>query len=125
MKLSASDYKAAYQMLMMTKEIQKDSDKFFLANKPYICCQNGVVDVKKRKLLEHSPQYRFRHSVQAKYNPDAKCPLWEEYVNLITGGQDDMKLLLQVIMGYLIGPYDNAKSAILIYSRPHTGKSVL
>ncbi len=125
MKLSASDYKAAYQMLMMTKEIQKDPDQFFLANKPYVCCLNGVVDVKHRKLIAYKPSYGFRHSVQAKYDLNAKCPLWEKYVDQITGGQMDMKLLLQVIIGYLLSAYDNAKCAVLLYSQPHTGKSVL
>lgn len=36
-----------------------------------------------------------------------------------------MKLLLQVIIGYLLSAYDNAKCAVLLYSQPHTGKSVL
>lgn len=123
LKLSSKDYKEAFDQLAISKELSDEDG--FLENQPYVNCLNGVVDVRTGELLKHSPDFRFKHRINSRYLPGEDCPAFMEYVDCITGGDSELKKLLQVILGYLFSHYNNAKTAFLIYGIPHTGKSVL
>ena len=123
LKIGSREYKEAFSQLMISEEIMmKDS---FFDNRPYVNCLNGVVDVCRGVLLEHSPKYFFKHCIHANYDPTAECPKFMAYVGDITGGDKELRKLLRVIIGYICSHYNNAKKAFLIYGIPHTGKSVL
>ena len=122
-KISTRDYKEAFDQLTISKELSADAG--FFENMPFVNCLNGVVSVKDGELLEHSPDFRFKHCIQANYAPDSECPKFMDYVEYITNGDKELKKLLRVIMGYLFSHFTNAKMAVLIYGIPHTGKSVL
>ena len=124
LKLSTRDYKESFDQLLISEELVRDED-CFLANRPYVNCLNGVVDVCKRKLLDHSPEWMFRHCVQAQYIPGSECPRFLEYVDYITAGDKELKRLLRVLMGYIWSSYTNARIAVLMYGVSGTGKSVL
>lgn len=48
-----------------------------------LCCPNGVVDLKTKELLDHSPLYMMLHKTRASYRPNATKPLWERLVKEI------------------------------------------
>lgn len=123
LKLSTHAYKECFEQLKLSDELLHP-DSFF-ENQPFVNCENGVLDVLEEKLLDKSPDYLFKHCIRAKYLPGSKCPRFMEYVDHITGGDKELKHLLQVILGYLFSHYNNAKLAVLVYGIPHTGKSVL
>lgn len=123
LKLKIREYKEAYKQLMICKEIM--SDETFFENKPFVNCLNGVVDVENEKLLKHSSEYKFKDCIASNYDENAKCPQFMKYVDYITNGDKELKELLQVIMGYCLSHYNNAKTVFLLYGIPHTGKSVL
>ena len=123
MKVSSQEYKEAYNQLMISEELK--SEKEFFANKPFVNCCNGVVDVMNQKLLPHSPSYRFKHCIGVNYNPDAKCKKFLAFVHNITDGDEELTELLRAIMGYILSHYNNAKMAFLLYAGSNTGKSVL
>ncbi len=123
MKVSSQEYKEAYNQLIISEELVTD-DNFF-ANGPFVNCVNGVVDVMNGTLLPHSSKYKFKHYIRASYKPGAKCKEFLKYVDLITNGDEEMKELLRAICGYILSQYNNAKTAFLLISEPHTGKSVL
>ena len=124
LKISSRDFKEAYEQLTISEEINLEEKEFF-ENQIYVNCLNGVVDVKSSKLLEHSPEYLFKHCINARYIPGSRCGKFLEYVEKITAGDKELKLLLRVMLGYICSHYNNAKVAFLIYGIPHTGKSVL
>ena len=122
LKISTRDYKECVEQLLISEEIaHKDG---FFENNPYVCCLNGVVDVCEKKLLDKSPQWMFKHCIQANYLPSSKCPNFMEYVDHITDGDKELKRLLRVLIGYIASHYNNGKIAVLLYGIPHTGKSV-
>jgi putative DNA primase/helicase len=123
LKLSSREYKEAYDLLRISKEISHETG--FFANAPFINCRNGVVDVMSGEILPHSPDFLFRQTINANYAPDSRCDKFLEYVDFITGNNEELKRLLRVIIGYICSHYTNAKTAVLIYGIPHTGKSVL
>lgn len=123
LKVSSYEYKEAYNQLMISEELV--SDIGFFANAPYVNCANGVVDVLNGKLLPHSHTYRFKHCLNVNYNPNAKCKKFLEFVDLITGGDKQLKHLLMCMLGYLLSHYNFAKMAFLLYGPSDVGKSVL
>jgi putative DNA primase/helicase len=109
---------------MISKDIA--CEEGFAQNIPYVNCLNGVVDIHAGGvLIAHSSDFRFRHCIRAKYDPNAECPRFLEYVEYISGGDKELRKLLRVILGYIFSHYHNAKLAVLLYGIPHTGKSVL
>lgn len=123
LKITSREYKEGFEQLRISDELVHQSG--FFENKPYVNCLNGVVDVCREELLEHSPLYYFQHCIEAEYRPGSQCPQFLEYVDYITAGDKELKDLLQVLLGYIFSHYNNAKKAILLFSPPHTGKSVL
>ena len=124
MKVSFTEYKQAYQLLKITEELKKSED-FFLSNTPLVNVLNGVYDANRNVLLRKSPQYGFKNCLQANFDPNAKCKVFHQYLDNITGGDAEMKHLWRVVFAYTWSHYNNAKSAVLIYGPPHTGKSVI
>lgn len=124
MKITTRQYQESYEQLLISEELE--CEEGFFENKPYVNCLNGVVDVCRGILLEHSPDYRFKHCINANYLPgEGKCEQFLEYLEYITGGDCELKKLIRVILGYIFSHYNNGKKAFLIYGIPHTGKSVL
>ena len=123
LKINVREYKEAFDDLIISKELS--ADESFFENRPYVNCLNGIVDVRSGELLEHSPDFRFKHCIRARYIPDSNCPEFLNYLESITGGDKELKNLLRVVIGYILSHYNNAKLAFLIYGIPHTGKSVL
>lgn len=123
LKVSYREATEIHQLLHISNAIKK-IDGFF-ANAPYVNCLNGVVDVCNQKLLPHSPKYFFRHCIQSNYSPDAKCKKFLAYLDYITGGNKKLIKQWQISLGYIFSHYNNAKSALLLYGIPNTGKSVM
>jgi len=123
LKIGTRDYKEAFEQLIISKEIS--TEEGFFENRPYVNCLNGIVDIQRGDLLDHSPDFRFKHCIRARYIPESDCPQFLDYLESITGGNKELKALLRVVIGYIMSHYDNAKTALLIYGIPHTGKSVL
>ena len=97
LKITSRQYKESYDQLMISGELEcKDG---FFENMPYVNCLNGVVDVCGEKLLKHSPDFCFKHCINANYVPgEGKCERFLEYLDYITGGQKDLKRLLRVLI---------------------------
>lgn len=128
LKVTTRQYIESYEQLLISEELEMggDGDTVFLENRPYVNCRNGVVDVMNGTLLKHSSDFHFKHFIDANYIPgEGKCTKFLEYVEYITGGDEELKRLLRAILGYLFSEFNNAKKAFLIYGIPNTGKSVL
>ena len=122
-KVTIKDYEEAYKQLLINEELF--SDKKFFANKPYVNCKNGVVEVLTGKLLPHSHKYKFNQCIQAEYKPGADCSKFLSYVDIITGGDKKLKRLIRVMLGYIFSHYNNAKVVFLLYGKGNTGKSII
>ena len=61
-------------------------------NDPYLFnCANGTVDLRTGELLPHRPERWQSKIAPVPYEPDAKCPKWEEFLARIFG--DDTELI--------------------------------
>lgn len=121
-KTKYSEYIEAYKQILIQEDLKLEKE--FFENRPLVNCLNGVIDVMTGELLSHSPEYHFKHCINANYNPGAECPRYLEYVYHLFDGDEELVQLLQVVQGYICSHYNNAKTAFLVYGEPHTGKSV-
>lgn len=87
-----------------------------------IACKNGLLDVTTGQLSKFSPNEMPFYSIPVKYDPDAKCPKWEEFVNQIVAPDD--VALLQEWSGYLLYPGYPKHKFMFIYGVGRNGKGV-
>ena len=68
---------------------------------PYLFnCKNGTLDLRTREFKPHSPTDLLATISGVKYDPEAKCELWERFIDDVTQGDKDTAAYLQKAMGY-------------------------
>jgi len=78
--LMGSHMKSFYENVQ--RECFRDHDYFENAE-GFINLENGVLDIKNKKLLAHSPNRFFKYKLEHDYQPDAECPNWMSFLNKI------------------------------------------
>ena len=58
------------------------------------------------------------------YDPNAKCPLWEKFLDDITNGRKDDQAVLQEFSGYIVLPTCRYDRALMLKGGGSNGKSV-
>lgn len=117
------DIKNALDTIMVLPELQKDLSP--RVNIPLVNCENGVFDLESMTLLKHSPKYGFTRCIHAKYDKEAQGPVFRKWLDEATGGDKEIKRLLQEVLGYVLSEYICAKVAFMFYGVKDSGKSVL
>lgn len=86
--------------------------------------KNGVLDVKNKKLLPHSPDYNFTYVLNHKFDADAECPLWENFLLEVFNNNIELIDLSQRLFGYLlIGGRPFLHKAFVLLGEGRNGKS--
>jgi putative DNA primase/helicase len=75
---------------------------------------NGVYDLNTNELKPHLPDYFFFNVLPIKYDPQAKCPEIEKFLEEITNSKEDIEVLLEVIGYCLHRGYPIAKALLLV-----------
>lgn len=130
--IEPSDLRKLYDAILLDPNIQLKTE-FLQDNKYLINCNNGVLDFSavfnksKPNIYEHSSTYRFINCVQADYIPNYTITNsnFERFIMNITGGNIELILLIQEVLGYAFSNFNNAKKAFLLYGESNSGKSVL
>jgi P4 family phage/plasmid primase-like protien len=99
--------------------------KFFNENtNGFINCKNGVVNLKTKELLPHSPEYGFRYCLPYAFDSLATAPRFEKFLQEVTRNDDSLKKVLEEFGGYAISgdEYWHQKTMLLVGSGAN-GKS--
>lgn len=87
----------------------------------YINFKNGIYDIEKRKLIEHSPDYYFMSYIPVDYDPDATCPNIEKLMrNVFTDDQLDNEYEW---IGYCLTPGNKYKVFSIYIGTTDSGRS--
>ena len=123
-KISSKDLDEAYKSLFINADTQCDSiEKAY--NKPYVLYLNGVLDVETMELKEKSYKYEFTSGINARYDEDAEGEVFENYLAYVTNEDEELKRLLQEILGYVLSNYTNIRTAFVFLGIKGTGKSLM
>lgn len=79
-------------------------------------CLNGVLDLSTNTLLEHSPLYGFTSKLPFNYDPTAKAPQFEQFLDTVTCGDINLKDNLMHYLAYIMVGSDKWNDRILILS---------
>lgn len=89
----------------------------------HVACSNGVYDVSTGQLLQHSPERFNLASVPFAYDPEAKAPLWEWFLNDVL--PVDAQLLLQEWFGYMVSGRTDMEKILHMQGLPRSGKGTV
>nr|MDN1587765.1 hypothetical protein [Escherichia coli] len=91
----------------------------------YIVCQNGILDVHTGKCDAHNPDFFTTSILPYSYDPFARAPAFEQFLNTTLEGDQERIALLQEWLGYmLVNSYDYQKAMLLI-GAPRSGKGTI
>jgi putative DNA primase/helicase len=96
-----------------------DSDGMLLG------CSNGVINLETGTLLAPDPKMFITRQVQAKFNPDAKAPLWEKFMLETFRGDKETVRYMQAAFGYGITGVIREEVIHFCYGGGQNGKSVM
>lgn len=87
---------------------------------------NGLLDVKTRRLIPHSPSYYFTYVLPYSFDPLAECPTWEEFLKNISCGRQAIMDCLEEFIGYcLLGGEYYINKILILAGDGSNGKTTL
>jgi len=86
-------------------------------------CRNGAIDLRSGKLLPHRKGDLITVLVPIEYNPNAKCNLWMQFLDRVTGSNVDLINYLQRAVGYSLTGDTRSQTMFFIYGLGSNGKS--
>ena len=93
---------------------------------PYmIACTNGSIDIRDKKLREHSPTDFVRNKVNTRYDENAYVEVVDEVLDKISVNDPQLRKLLEEMMGYALIPTSKFQKAFILYGDGANGKSTL
>lgn len=87
--------------------------------------QNGVIDLRTGALRPHSAQDMITRTSPVAYDPDARSELWENYLDWLTAGRDDLRQFLQLAVGYTMTGDVREEKLFFIHGPAASGKTTL
>lgn len=119
------EYKADINLINNTREIMKaiknKGELQELDLTQNINFKNCILDLKEKKVKEHSPNILSTIQINSNYNKDAKCPYFLEWVKGRFAEEDI--LTIQEMLGYMMTGSVQGKAFFMLYGEGDTGKS--
>lgn len=97
----------------------------FGEKKGLICCRNGTLDVLTGDLVPHSPDHELRFQLNVDYDPNAKCPTYDEHVRQVLGGDEKAVVLFDEFAAVTLVPEMRFQKALYLVGEGGSGKSTL
>ncbi|MDZ4819755.1 MAG: phage/plasmid primase, P4 family, partial [Planctomycetota bacterium] len=87
--------------------------------------RNGVVHLRSGRLRAGRPTDRITMSVKTSYEPAAKCPLWEQTICQLFGGERDLIEYIHRALGYSLTGMTNEQCLFMNWGSGANGKGTL
>src|SRR5262249_28946465 len=107
------------QVLCPVVPEQLDADPWLLN------VENGTIDLRTGKLRPHRRQDLSTKLCPVIYDPQASCPTWEEFLEVILNGKQDVLDYVWKAIGYSLTGSDQEQCIFLAYGTGSNGKSTL
>jgi putative DNA primase/helicase len=84
---------------------------------------NGTIDLKTGELREHDRENMITRMIPVEYDPDAMCPRWQEFLEMVTGGDQDLIDFLYKAVGYALTGNTQEQCILILWGAGQNGKS--
>lgn len=98
-------------------------DSQFDSNEWLLNLANGSLDLRTGLLRQHSREDYITKVVPISFDPDAKAPLWEAFLNRIMNGNEPLIRFLQKAVGYSLTPSTSEQCLFFLYGTGRNGKT--
>ena len=88
-------------------------------------CANGLLGLKTGEMLDHTPSFLTMNAVDYTYDPEAKAPHWNQFLQEILPGDLGAQETLQEIFGYLLTPDTRQQKIFLLIGASRSGKGTI
>ncbi|MES2408785.1 MAG: phage/plasmid primase, P4 family [Patescibacteria group bacterium] len=107
-------------LLSIIPDLVITDDKGFIVN-----VKNGLLNIISLELKPHTPNYVSLIQLPVVYDPKAKCPIWNECMDMWMEGEEaeDKKTLLQQFTGYCLSSSTKQSKALFTIGDGGNGKS--
>lgn len=95
----------------------------FDRNKGLLNLRNGILNLARRELVPHDRERYITRMAQVDYDPAAKAPVWEAFIQSVTGGDAQLAEYLQVMVGYCLCGSTREQCMFFLYGDGANGKS--
>ena len=97
----------------------------FDSDRMLVNCANGLVDLRTGELLERGPERLVSKLVEVDYDPTAKCPTFNRFIDDIFCGYKEIISWVQRALGYAITGSVDEQLLFIAYGKGVNGKSTL
>ena len=87
-------------------------------------CPNGTLDLISMEFRAHNREDLCSKITGARYDPDARCPSWENHLKLVFGNDESFIQDFQTIAGYSLLADNPEQVMFILYGSGKNGKSV-
>ena len=88
--------------------------------------QNGTLNLEYRALQPHSPADMLSKLAPVRYDPEARCERWEQFIDEIMCGDMELALYLQKAIGYALTGLTEYEIFFILYgNKTRNGKTTL
>ncbi|RIL22687.1 DNA primase [Staphylococcus gallinarum] len=86
--------------------------------------QNGYINLKEGQINEHERENYFTKISNVEYTDKADCPKWDEFLDDIFLGNQELVKFIQRAVGYSLSGYTSEQVLFVLYGNGRNGKSV-
>lgn len=86
---------------------------------------NGTLDVKSGRLLPHDPTHMISMVAPVTYDPSAKCPRWQSFLEEIFEAHPELIPFACQLCGYCLTGDTSGQFFLLLYGTSANGKTTL
>lgn len=86
-------------------------------------CENGTLDLETMQFREHRKEDLLTKISGVRYDPGAKCPLWNEHLHTVFAGDEDVINAFQAVAGYALLQFNPEQVAFILWGHGKNGKS--
>lgn len=89
-------------------------------------CKNGTLDLKTMQFRSHNPDDKITKIADVVYDPNAKCPRFDQFLTEVMSGDADKSAFLQKALGYALSGDSRFECLFFLYgATTRNGKSTL
>lgn len=104
--------------------IERQEFNAYGTTKWLICCNNGILDLRTQALLASDPSLLITKCLPCDYNPEAECPKWLNFLNLIFDEDQELIQFVQRALGYsLLGANEAQCIFVMLGEKARNGKT--
>jgi putative DNA primase/helicase len=85
--------------------------------------ENGTIDLRTGELLPHRQEDKITKIANVRYDQNADCPQWKQFVREIMGYKGDLITFLQTAAGWAVSGDISEQSMFILYGTGANGKS--